>query len=511
MIALSEEHRRPVPLRMSRWSASIGEVVGASLLLAVGAFLYRYSFNWPFTDDINTIIWYKRFFLSHELGLFDLLRAWDNSHPVGVQALVTTLLLKAFGINLVAILTFSVALITLSSVVLYRGANQYLNSPLARVAFWPMLILMVFHPTQMEHLLWPFEVGWFLVNFILFSNAVAFERYGIAALPMIVMGCLIASFCSAQGSLLWFVAGAHCLIRPKFACRGALGLAFISIGILGAAAILHRVGSQAGEYSLAGTDVLGLPWYALLLLGGIFGVHGHAALGVLGLTLVCVVILMGLQLYREARFGPPERIAITMVLASALFVMSFSVGRSKFGIDWATSTFHDAPLLVPFMVGVLILSLRLFPGHWLALIAVVLLGASVASALPYGIEYADGWLMQRGLAMRITCDAEAPRDLIDRANGLAGYDAELNEAMPVIRPLCTDGPYGRAARLLVYPQAFRDLGLSHPESSDHLLELWRTYITRLDLLRAFPVDDPRSPTRLLDWARSDTERHWNVP
>jgi hypothetical protein len=477
-------------------------------LAAIGLFLWHYSFNWINADDVDTILWFKRVFITHELHLLRLITSWDNSHPVGAQAILSTVTLKIFGLELPILVAMSFLLICVSVAALLAVASDGIKSPPLAAAIGPLGFALAFHPTQAEHLLWPFQIGWFMVNAALFLNLAAVERYGARGLPAAVVFCAIASFSSAQGTFLWFITAAHCLFAPLVRRRFVWAALFALIGSVATITLAHKINSQAGDYALHGIQPTAVASFSVLLLGGIFGIRDHVLLVVFGATLLLLSALWIVAIVRSAHVDAPQRIGALLILASAMFVGGFAIGRFQFGIDWATDRFHAAPLLVPLLISIAILSIRYldanFPSKrlfgWVSLGFVL---ASWLAALPYAAGYADYWLMGRGLAMHVTCQ-RAPRYLIERANGVRGHGDQLDEALPVLLAMCdASGPQGRAAKLVALPALLQQIVRSNPSTSGSMQALWSVYATRLDLQRAFPIDDPDTPVKLLNWARGN--------
>ncbi len=188
--------------------------------------------------------------------------------------------------------------------------------------------------------------------------------------------------------------------------------------------------------------------------------------------------------------------------------------RHHLGLDWATASFHAAPLLVPFALGLaVLLGAPAFAApavRWLdrsaAALAVLLLAASTAAAWPYGLTRARLWAMEQGYARWASCSREVPEIVAARGSGV-GYDlAGFTALRPLASTMCA-APAGPLERVLVRrPPLFDALSAGRPEVDDALATLWQDYATDLELQLAFKPWRLDTPTRLLIFAKANAEK-----
>lgn len=465
------------------------------------------AFDWPAADDFLLVDWYRKFFITGELSLGDVLAIKNGPHPVGFQALVTVLLFKVFGVsfNLLVGLNILIAAacgLLVSAVVLSDSAS--------RPGRWitPVLLMAVFlHPNQMNHLVWPFELGWFMVTLALVTNIVLVEFRGARAVPWVAVVCLLGTLSTGQGGFLWLLAAFHFLLLGgprRYLTAGGFLAAFVAVSAY--------LTSSTGEVSgLMKDGVGGLILYFAQLFGGVFGVRGTRSTWVLGaLVLAFALGLSGAALARNRASRPTERAGMVLVAGALLMAAGFMLARYKFGIVWALDRFHAAPLLVPVLAGIVVLASRYLEsgaslgGRGLALLAQAGVVASVVTAAGYATERFDEQITARGFGMAVVCDKQDDAYLEIAASGLAEWSFFLvTHNREALAGLCTDALPADSRALLKPPDDFAGLIARDPAVADGLTALWRVYQTHGDLQRAFPVRQPDLGRNLLMFASNN--------
>ena len=489
--------------------------LGCFAVVAAAAFLYAHRFgaDWIYGDDLLTVGWIARI-RAGTLDGQDLLALWDNQHPVGAQTALTWLLFRVVGIHFKAVVYLSFALILATAAFAWRLARPAAASPGVDAVLCLSMTLLALHPNQMEHLLWAFELGWFMVNGCVVANVWLVERSRGRALVPVAALCLVATFSSAQGAFAWLVAAFHILLLGNGRRRWAASAVFAACGLVAIVRIAARSAAIGQDQPSTFEALAGLPVFALQILGSELGTRNHAGLLVAGVALLGLVAALGLRLGRQD--GDPERLrcAAVLVTFSALCVMSFARGRSAFGLDWALGSFHAAPLLVPFGFGAVLLladaARAVRHGDRLAAIVATPLAALLVAgwllSSPYGLKRARLWRMDRGYAAWAACGGEVPFETARKAAGGEPYGDALATGLQSLSPMCATGLNAFAPTLTTEPALFRDLAASHPEWREALSVVWQDYATEILLQLAFDPERPDAPARLIALAKAEAAR-----
>jgi len=478
----------------------------AAVLLAIG----KYSFNWPIFEDFIIFDVYNKYVVTHDIDTYGLLFSTFNVvHPIGFQSLVTSLMVSAFGPNAIAMVYFIAVLNGLCALFLYL-AIRCEKSRGINLLFFPLIILLLFHPTQTNHLLWPFELGWFLITAFAFANIYCIERFGARALPLIVLTASCASLCSAHGIFLWLGAAFQFFLKAKkpqaYIAPALLLIAFfISVWLL-----KKHMSSAEGGFSLHELPQLFI--YTTHLYGSIFGIRDPQLLLPAGLCLEALAaIQIGLMLFRRGPLSALERTSLTLFFTSFLMLAAFGIGRMQNGLPWVLDKFHAAPLIVPTLVALAVAAgarlegkgLLVWGRRGLAAVTVVFLGASIVSSLPFMTTMGSEARLHRGLAKHITCSHEASPYLLELINGGPGYLDLIKRDMPLLEPLCAQAVPQDIADAAAFPAAFSEIISRNPAAEEPLKTLWEVYLSHFDLRRAFGAVPAQTPSLLLDFARQD--------
>ncbi len=501
-----------LPHVATRRKAELALTIAAWLIptIAALAFAHRYAVDWLFNDDLTTIRWFQQWDAG-TLGVGSLLRLWNNEHPVGAQFAVMVLMRMLLGLDFKALVYLSFIVISATAVLAARRANAAQPATATRLGITFACFVLAFHPTQMEHLLWAFELGWFLVNAIGLANALLTERFERAAVWPSAVLCLVASLASAQGAMTWFAAGAHQALLPGGRRRRAI--AALPLLLCGMLAVI-RLETRPHLAAAAGGDADPLAWlvYALQILGGASGSRRHDVLLATGGAFVALPLAL-FWLRRDTPDQGRLRIAAVLVGFSALCVAGFTQGRHALGIDWAIASFHAAPFLVPFFLGLVMLmvapartSRRRRADTVITVVLTVLLAATVVAASGYGATRARLWAMDRGYARWATCRSTVPSIVMARGSGVAFDLSGFDTARPLIDEMCR-GPTGPLEMgLVLRPRLFDQLAAGRPDVGRALDALWQDYATELMLQLAFKPEEADTPQRLLAFARVNAKK-----
>jgi len=494
---------RRLPLRLD-WRHLLVPVCVAGAFLA---WVMSSAFNWPQADDFLLVDWYRRLFISGELSFGDLLMIKNGPHPVGFQALVSVLLFKLFGVSFNLLVALNIVIAAACGLLVSVVA---LSDSTSRWVKWvaPLLLMAVFlHPIQMNHLVWPFALGWFMVSLALVTNIALVEFRGVRAVPWVAVVCMLGTMATGQGGFLWVLASLHFLL---FGGVGRYGLAgrFLLAFLVVSAYLTSSTGEVSG---LMNDGAGGLILYFSQLFGGIFGVRGTRSSWVLGaLVLAAALGLAVAAMARPQAARPIERAGVVLVAGALLMAVGFTLARYKFGIVWALDRFHAAPLLVPVLAGIVLLASSYFeagaslPARGLALVALAGVVASVVMATPYATVRFDEQITGRGFGMAVACDQQDDPYLETAASGLADWSLFLlTKNRDVLASLCSDRMPTDARALLSLPTDFAGQVEREPASADGLNALWRIYQTHGDLQRAFPPSQPDVGKNLLMFARNN--------
>ncbi|WP_237481945.1 hypothetical protein [Lichenibacterium dinghuense] len=465
--------------------------------------------DWFYNDDLATLRWFAEADAGR-LRPWDLPDLWNNEHPVGAQFALLWLARRALGLDMRAFVGLSVVVVALTAAMAARLAADARDPVAIRCAAVAACFALAFQPTQTEHLLWSFELGWFVVNAVVVADAVMTERFGPRAVWPAAALCAAASLASAQGAFAFFAAALHQALMPARPGRRTAAAGLALGGVLVVAHLLWRPHASASAAARPDHAFGGMVVYAVEVLGGQFGLRGRLPLLLAGSALLAAAVVL---LWRRRRTLRPDRLRCALVLMgfSGLCLAAFAQGRHHLGLDWATASFHAAPLLVPFALGLAVLlgappaaaPTRRRLDRAASAATVLLLASATAAAVPYGVTRARLWAMDRGYARWATCSGAVPELVAARGSGV-DYDLA---GFALVRPLATQmcaAPAGPLEAALVRrPPLFDALAAGRPEVDRALDALWQDYATDPKLQLAFKPWRSDTPVRLLAFAEAE--------
>ena len=484
--------------------------LASSTLLVLGLWLiiFPFSFNWPLVDDFGLIDFYSWRFVTHEYSALDLfLNAHNGSHPLGLFATLSVSIFKIFGINFTYLVFTSFVALVLSAIFVSLCLPNATSSKTLFVALHAGILIVLFHPAEANHILWPYELSWFLITLLLSLNVFLVERYGlpgaVAALPVALLACT----CSAHGIFLLPTAALHIWLKDSSRWRYPL-IATCLILFAIAVVVISRM-NPVDDAPPKLTQFFEILIYGLSLLGGMFGQRKPVVVFALGFGLCACALFILANVWRaRANLRAPDRIALVLLFVSATMILAFALGRFRNGLDWAFVTFHAAPLCVPFLLAILIWFLPLasrpassIPQRVLALSPPLFVMASAVFAFPYAAARAPDVWTQRALAKYAVCSSTLPPEIVANINGggveLLGL---INRAMPLLSTLCKEKVPDSTLELITFPMMFNGIIEKQPEAAAPLRELWNVYLMRGDLRNAIGTFGNDRGPKLLNFA-----------
>jgi hypothetical protein len=471
-----------------------------------------WEFNWPSDDDFVLLGWYDHFVIRRDASISDLLSAHLGSHPMATPALLSTVLFRVAGIDFNMLVYTSAIALIISTALLASWCCHNYECRMVRVGLPIGLVLIAFHPSQTNHLLWAFELSWFLVNSTLFINVYLLERFGNRVLPYIAVTSIFGSFSTAQGSILWLAAGLHLALKSDIPGRLPWISLFMTAFVLQVMVIVHMTPATEGlSASTTTINAISISAYAISIFGMPFAIRAPQATFGLGSLVLVALALHAWEASRTRGSTGIDRIATVLVGASLGFVSLFAYGRYQYGLTWALSLFHAAPLLVPLLAGLLLLASRTLDRATLglryvsiAILSLVVVGTSLITAIPYALERANEVQMRKAFAMHVSCTAGQSQYVIENSNMPGHFDFVLH-LLPLIQHLCRPDLPANVRALLTFPQLFIDRIAADPRYGPALRDLWEVYQTHFDLIRAYPVASPNTPKNLMIFAHNDAK------
>jgi len=489
----------------------------ALLVMGLLVFLRLQYVNWARNDDFIFIDWYEHLFVKQDFSFLDFLAIRDQSHPLAFQALVSSLIFAVGGVNFSNLVTVGHLFLVMGAALMALAVSARLISPLCQGLAWILLLAVYFHPVQTDFLLWAFEFGWFVINAMLALSLYCVEIKGSKAYPLAVAACLIAAFSSAHGSVLWLSTAVHIFLKRDQGSR-LWGASFLI-----AAAVNFLILARLTPPDPTGLSLATLPeflLYFIQIIGAVSGQKDPQLLLVAGGILLSMLVLSIILQIRRHRLTPLDRMSDVAILAALVGTALFARGRFHFGLQWAIASFHMAPILMPCLAGLIIVSLQAFdqikiqwgqkkpdrvanlmqyPLATLPCLAVVL---SLISSLPFARFQSGVLAQQASIGRYFGCQEHPSRYILENSNIGEGYYDYILTRLPWMRPLCVVTPLTSIQGLVHFPDRFEAMIRQNPAAADPLHDAWEVYQTHFDLSRAFPPADPATPSRLLAFFRN---------
>lgn len=480
-----------------------------ALVFGIFAFIMSHAVNWPHADDFVSIDWYNNIVNKRMFGLRYILSLHDASHPLAAQGLLSTTLFALAGINFKLLIGFDTLLVLSSALTLSYFLFRAIKSTLAASLGSLLLLVIFFHPLQISHFLWAFEMGWFLINFILIAVVVCIESSCRYSLPICGLLCGIGAFCSAQGSVLWVAVVLHmCLLGIRkhrywilaFFAGFLLDLYYVSLLTPSDSKPLHFSDSPAFMV------------YYLQLLGALFSQRIHRRILGQGIIVFLFAAIASVNAARNHR-SPLQRTSLVLISATLISLLQFGVGRFQYGVDWALGDFHMSTLLIPLCAGLIISSLDWASGAATGSHALKLVGfascfyllASIAYSIHFARVFARESKLRTELARHFACEPNAPPYLVYGFNlGLPNKDLYLR-TIPLLQSLCKIPDSQQTRMFLVFPSYFEALATRRPETAIALDSLWEVYLLDSGLSHAIPARHPHRAEELLRFAISNAK------
>jgi len=468
----------------------------------------KFSYDWPDNDDFGTVKWYHGVFVSHEYNAFDVIKAHEEIHPIGAQLAVTLTLFYELGMHFIVAIWFNIIIILTSAALLVIYLANFYRTSIVKLLLPLSVVALSFHPVQTTHLIWAFEMGWFIINSVLLCNALLLEKWGFKAAPLVLALLIFASFASAHACILWVCAALHIGIISDFRHK-YVGISFFVTGFcLNIVGVIYS--SQAKPEAANPLNYLDMLYYLISILGTMFSTRSESALFILGLIVFFCVTFQFLQYVLNRDRSELDRVALVFTAASLGFLAIFARGRYQYGLSWALDDFHMGPLLVPLLLGLVLAAFRSYDRggssygvKTLSAAVAVFILASVPISLPYMFERGSSMAAREALAMHVACNPGYSRYIIEQANIAPGYYDLIESQLPHIRHLCRSDVSEITLMLKGLRAKYSPDAAPRPEVQDALVALWEVYATHDDLLRAFPPASPDSPDTLVEWAKED--------
>ena len=453
-----------------------------------------YAVDWPHVDDFNSILWYDDVVNHSKLSLGYLLRITTLSHPLASQGLITIAVFLLGGVHIKNVILLNALMIAATSAILSAVLLRHLGRSVGVMLGCIALLLVFFHPLQMNHMLWAFELGWFLINLLLVSNAALIESKVKLRLFLVFLLCVVGTFCSAHGAILWLAAALQLALRSIKDTRWWI-LAFTA-GFMANAAYVWTLAPQ-DVVPLRANELIGYMRYFAQLIGVLFCQHDHSAVLYNGVCLLALAAVLMARSFAGRKGSPVCRITFVLIASSLIFVALFERGRYQWGIDWPLGEFHMASLVIPLYAGVFVGSLQWLVLHrdsapWRrALISIpcVYLLAGTLSSIHYGREFARESQVRGEIARHYACDPTASDYVIFQRNLGIQYKKGYLRARPLLSHLCAIPDSRRTRATLTYPAYFIRLADEQPEMADALHALWQVYVAHYSLPFSYPPTD----------------------
>lgn len=469
--------------------------------------IFGNAFNWPQVDDFLILDWYRKFSVTREYSLYDLITIKNGPHPVGLQALLSVLVWLVTGPNFVVFPILNVLIVGVASCLVMLSVRA--ENSVVRWIFPVAVVAILLHPIQANHLIWPFEFGWFLVTLFVALNVWLIERYGAAAWPWLILVSAMASLSSGQGAFAWFLVAIHVVARERNWKSLLVSAVFLVLFVF---VSLRLAQGGSGLQVIATKGWPDFILYLIQLLGSTFGSRDPAVCARLGGLMIFLPLLsLSCSWYLTRTLTPMARVGSVYFFAAITMTAGFGFGRFQYGLPWALDTFHAGPLLVPMSVAALCLGCDLF-AHAVqsrkrfvsvAVVTSLFPLASVVTATPYSTVRFEEQNTARALAMHVACFDKPDERRLLATSYLAAHRMLVLDNISLLMPMCVRDVPARSQKLLTFPQGLVRAAAGDARKREALEALWQIYQTHLDLKRAFNMNNPDFAHKLVEFAKND--------
>ncbi|MEP9367953.1 hypothetical protein [Xanthobacter sp. VNH20] len=497
---LVRDSRSTTKDRLARF-APLATIVLLSAAVFIVILLNR--IDWPIIDDFSLIIWHKGY-AEGNTTLLNMLKFTNGSHPLGLLAIISAISFELFGISITPLILMSVVCIVVSASLLWFAFGIQRDDGLSPIFIAAAFVPILFHPTQIKHLMWGFELSWFMILLALAACVFLVERGGrwVALSPLIAAAACLSS---AHGIVVLPCLALHLWLKRDAPYRWPL-IAVCALASGVAAVSLARLSEQSAARA---PDLITLLSVYAGVVGGAFGFKGHGLSISLGVLLLACCLFIGIHVVRSLRtLTPVDRVATVLIAGSLMMVAAFTAGRSAYGLVWALGTFHAAPMMAPMLLAIfvwfLIVGCARRPA--LSIAAVVFVLASTLTSLPYAVSEARAMLARQQIALLISCDRGQLAEFSSAVNfGTDAYAASMRRAMVPLHPLCGQPVPQQIQEMVRFPDLYRTMIAADPRAEMPLRSIWEFYIMSPDLQRMFGSSGEERAMRLLDWATTQAK------
>ena len=343
--------RIPPLLSLMRWSA-IAVLAVSALFVAVSSayWQFRSTFAIPYWDQWSAVYDYFRF-RSGEITLTDLF-SQSNEHRIFFPRLIMFADLALFGgrnaFNVLASDAF-----TLAHLVLFlRMGRAVLAGSFAGWALGAFIITAMLTGSQYENIYWGFQSQFVMVYLFASMSLAAAASLppadratpsAVAPLACCVLSAIVATFCMANGLLVWPLVVLVALERR--ASRLALSVLLVAAAA-SIAFYAHGYAAVAGHTPV--TDALHRPRdavsYGFTYLGAVVAPQNFRWARSMGVVLaVLLAVLAGRRIARRERLDRLDLFSWGVVLFVLLSAVVTTLGRFEFGAIQALSPRYVTP------------------------------------------------------------------------------------------------------------------------------------------------------------------------
>jgi hypothetical protein len=508
-------------------------------LLMLFAFVYSFGVNVPHWDEWANVDFYRHY-IHGDVNWWAIFQSHNGEHHEFFKVLFEVLIERLTYMNMKAVMYCGIALQAGAFFLLVSSAIK--DMPKGYYSFWILVPLSCFMFSFSQHrdALWGLGIAWYMITFCLFlalkllSFATESSLLPEAAFGFAAVVAFIASFCSADGLLVWpagciylWFRNEECFATPwkdmKFFLWTFL---FVATTILYVETLgVHHIGEGSGLtpgnlfHLLINRPLYSIEFYAAML-GAIF--INQTSKRVVGIGLV-LLLTIGFFLVRIAR-TPKRRIyafPVALMAFGLLHAGFLLIGRLHSGIDEAISSSYAyyTTFIIPLIVGIYLVSIHniffasvskrisvLWMISW-----VVFSVALVTNNTYWGIVNGRKTRMQRWLSVSVLLDythqpaIRIERMLTDDKNMPKFFEqASFLERNHLSVFHLGQGRLPVDVQKRIFPPiSYLSIMNENPTYKGALRRLWEVYFISPDLKEAY---DPASPTfvpDLINWARGD--------